>query len=146
MAASASNSFVSPLQARSTNGAPVQISRFCIVHMASTFAVVGVGSAVMMMRKGTRQHRILGRVWSGAMVTACLSSYGIRNRNQGGFSWLHGLSTLTLGSVGAGIYYIKNKKVAKHMKCMRMSFFGALGTGFLAVSQVDRVVYKKLFS
>lgn len=72
------------------------------LHPVVWFHIVSIGVAliltpVMLLHaRGDRRHRILGTIWLAAMASTALASYGIRSAENGGFSWIHILSTVTL--------------------------------------------------
>ncbi|KAJ0392074.1 hypothetical protein ATCC90586_008167 [Pythium insidiosum] len=100
-------------------------------HTAAAVGVLGLGAAILLARKGTPTHRRMGQVWSAAMAATCLSSYSIREID-GSFSWIHGLSTYSLASLGVGIYQIRRKNVLAHKRAMQGLYAGAMVAGFFA--------------
>lgn len=80
------------------------------------------------MRKGTSLHKALGRVWVGTMAVVALSSFAITEvRMFGPFSFIHGLSLLTL--VG-GVRAIRRGDVRSHrISMITLYVFALLLTG-----------------
>ncbi|WP_431308229.1 DUF2306 domain-containing protein [Arsenicicoccus piscis] len=70
-----------------------------------------------------RAHRYLGRTWAVAMVTTCVTSFFIHPH---GFTWLHGLSVFTLGSLTLGILGIRRRNLRMHQRNMVGSYLGTL--------------------
>lgn len=68
------------------------------------------------------------------MYLVCITSFGIQTLN-GGFSWLHGLSLLTIGTVSIGLWAAVTRKIPAHKSFMTGSYFGILGAfvGVIAV-------------
>lgn len=85
-------------------------------------------------KKGDRFHRFVGRTWVVCMYTVCLSSFFIRGVANG-FSWLHGLSLLTIVTVSLGLYAAIKGNIAAHKANMIGSYCGSLGAfvGVIAV-------------
>ena len=77
--------------------------------------------------KGGRSHRIVGRVWVVSMYWTVLSSFFIRELNPGGFSWIHGLSVFTFGTLTIGLLAAMTGRIRTHRSFMRGSYFGTLG-------------------
>jgi uncharacterized membrane protein len=110
------------------------MSPLIAIHaLAATFALL-FGAFQLFRKKGTRPHKIIGRVWVLAMYTVIFTSFGITTLN-GGFSWLHGLSLLTLITVSIGLYAVFKGNIASHKAFMQGSYFGLLGAfiGVIAV-------------
>jgi uncharacterized membrane protein len=51
-----------------TRAAPV-----VLVHLGVALFALGLGTAVLALRKGTRLHKVAGRLWAGLMVGAAVS-------------------------------------------------------------------------
>lgn len=97
-----------------------------IVHaVAASFALI-FGAVQLLRAKGTRSHKILGRVWAASMYAVIFTSFGIQTLN-GGFSWLHGLSVLTFFTVSIGIIAAIKGKIDSHKAFMTGSYFGIIG-------------------
>ncbi|GLE04175.1 hypothetical protein PINS_up013086 [Pythium insidiosum] len=111
-------------------------------HTATAAGVLGLSVPILLLRKGTATHRRMGRLWSGAMVATCVSSYGIREHN-GGFSWIHGLSTFSLASLSASIYCIRRKNVVAHKRIMHGLLVGTLVAGFFAAATPGRLLHSQ---
>jgi uncharacterized membrane protein len=72
-----------------------------LAHIAAALAAVLTGALMFAARKGTRLHRLSGRLWVVLMVIAALLSFGIRS--SGHFSWIHLLSVVTLLVIGRAL-------------------------------------------
>lgn len=95
------------------------------IHLAATILALALGSFMLIRRKGTVSHRILGWVWAALMLTAAISSFWITGIT-GGFSPIHVLSVVVLVSVPAAIYAIRNKRLNTHRRAMQVLFFSGL--------------------
>ncbi|DAZ96190.1 TPA: hypothetical protein N0F65_012380 [Lagenidium giganteum] len=102
----------------------IGLERTVTTRTVGTAALVGVGLIILYMPKGTRRHKVAGRVWSGAAVLTALTSFRWRDAN-GSLSWVHGLSALSVYAVGAGIYYARQKNHKQHLKHMRVAVVSA---------------------
>jgi uncharacterized membrane protein len=95
-----------------------------LIHLGAALAALGLGAAVFLGRKGTFGHRMLGRVWAGLMLVAAISTYWIRT--GGGFSWIHGLSIVTLIALAFAVHFAVVGNIRRHQRIMQGLFFGAL--------------------
>ena len=53
-----------------------------LIHLATAIASVVVGGAMFLMKKGTPQHRLSGRVWVVLMAVTALVSFAIQTRGH----------------------------------------------------------------
>lgn len=112
------------------NPMPLQI----VIHLYAAIIALIIGVTVLSLKKGTRLHRSLGRVWVVAVVVASVSSFWIREIGGiAGFSWIHLLSVWTLVSLGYAVYFIRHGRVAEHRKAMIGTFLGLSIAGLLAL-------------
>lgn len=95
-----------------------------LIHMSAALAALGLGSLVFLRRKGTESHRWMGRTWVGLMLVTALSTWWIRS--SGSFSWIHGLSVLTLVMLAFGVRYAIAGSIVRHARVMRGVFYGGL--------------------
>lgn len=102
--------------------------------VTASFALLFGAFQLLRKRKGGALHKVIGRIWVGAMYMVIFTSFGIQTLN-GGFSWLHGLSLLTLVTVTVGLWAAVTKRIDSHKAFMRGSYFGILGAfvGVIAV-------------
>jgi uncharacterized membrane protein len=90
---------------------------------------------MLLRRKGTASHRLLGRLWVGLMVGVAVSSFWIFEMRQGaGPSWIHLLSVWTLVSLTAAVWFIRRGNVRAHQGFMIGTFAGLLGAGIAAMA------------
>ncbi len=67
------------------------------IHVVFALLALILGAGLLLGRKGTNVHRILGRIWIGVMVITAMSSFFISSlRLYFGFSPIHILSVFTL--------------------------------------------------
>lgn len=95
-----------------------------LVHLGAALAALVLGIGVFLRRKGTYGHRVLGRAWIGLMLVTAISTYWIRI--GGGFSWIHGLSLITLVALAYAVRFAVVGNVRGHESIMKGVFFGAL--------------------
>lgn len=89
------------------------------IHAGAALLATVLGTIVMLMAKGTRVHKAMGRVWLGLMLIVALSSFGITEiRMFGPYSWLHGLSLFTLFALWGGFRAARKGNIAAHRSSM----------------------------
>jgi uncharacterized membrane protein len=116
-------------------------------HAFAAILGLGLGALQFAMPKGTPGHRYLGRIWVGLLAFVALSSFGIHIVRQiGPFSWIHGLSLLTLGTLAAGIALARMGRIEAHRWTMIGLFAGGLVITGLFTLMPGRVMYRVLFT
>ncbi|KAJ0402811.1 hypothetical protein ATCC90586_004908 [Pythium insidiosum] len=112
----------------------------------ASVGVVGLGSAILLLRKGTQTHRVLGRVWMASLAATTVTSFTLLDRlatrdGGAGATWttllIRGVSTAALATAGAGVLAIrqdKRKNMGRHLRLMRIGFIGSAVASALAVS------------
>lgn len=97
-------------------------------HLATAVAALGLGAAMLLRRKGTRSHRLLGWTWVVLMGSTALATVFIRDDrlpNLFGYTPIH-LFTLTVAvMLPLGVWYARRGRAAGHRKTMRGLYFGA---------------------
>ena len=127
-----------------TARAPVQ--PLTILHLALALAALALGSAVLVRRKGTPSHKMLGRIWASLMAAVALSSFWIFEiRHGAGPSFVHLLSVWTLFSLACAIYFIRRGNVRAHKGFMIGTFMGLAGAGAGALAP-GRALYAFFFA
>ena len=85
-------------------------------HATSALLAVPLGLYILLTKKGTKQHRILGRIWVIFLIIVSLTAIFIQAINPGQYSLIHLLIPWTIGSL---IYSIWNIKKFKNTKIER---------------------------
>jgi uncharacterized membrane protein len=103
--------------------------------IAAGLALVG-GVAMITMRKGTRVHRLLGRVWVATMLVTAGSSLLIRATVMpiGRFGPIHLLSLLSLSAVIGGSIAIRRGQLVAHRQAMIQAFVGLAIAGLFTLT------------
>jgi uncharacterized membrane protein len=112
-------------------------------HLSFALGALLLGVLIMVLRKGTSLHRILGRTWAAAMLAVALSSFWIRS--SGGFSWIHLLSAWTVIALACAVYFIRRGNVKAHRRFMVGTLLGLAGAGLGALAP-GRLLNAWLFS
>jgi uncharacterized membrane protein len=50
-----------------------------VLHIAFALAALALGGVVLVRRKGTASHKMLGRIWASLMAAVALSSFCLRD-------------------------------------------------------------------
>jgi uncharacterized membrane protein len=114
-----------------------------IAHTLAALIALGLGAAIFFRPKGSSSHRQLGRLWAGLMLVVAISSFWIKG--GGHFSWLHGLSGLTLLSLSGAVYYAMAGKIARHRQAMIGLFTGSLVVAGLFTLLPQRLLGRMLW-
>jgi uncharacterized membrane protein len=116
------------------------------IHLAAAILSLIVGALVLARTKGTRSHKMFGRLWVGLMLAVALSSFWILEiRDGAGFSVIHLLSAWTLVSLALAVYFIRRGNVRAHKGFMIGTFLGLAGAGLGALAP-GRALYLFLFA
>src|SRR5690606_28875674 len=85
------------------------------IHAGAAILSFLLGTLVLLLKKGTRLHKAMGRVWVGLMVVVALSSFLITEvRMFGPYSFIHALSIFTLVGLVQAIRAIRRGDVKAH--------------------------------
>ena len=98
------------------------------LHLVTAFGALILGIVLMLRRKGTPHHRLLGWAWVALMGTTTVASAFIRDYqlpNLFGFTPIHAFTLLVAVGLPRGILAIRRGRVAEHRQQMRGLFFGA---------------------
>jgi len=100
------------------------------LHLWTVAPCFFLGAAVLLMKKGTPTHRLLGKIYLflmffTAIVTLFMPAH-VGPQFLGHFGWIHSFSFLTLYSVPTAIIAIRKGQVKKHQRKMILLYFGAL--------------------
>ena len=103
------------------------------VHAFFALAAVPVGLYIFLKKKGTKQHRFIGRVWVSFLLIVSFTALFITSPmtdtvfNPRFYSWIHLLIPWTIGSLIYSIYSIrkfKKTKLEKHKNAHKNSMIG----------------------
>lgn len=121
------------------------VPEFVWPHIATIGAALALTPVMLLRRRGDRLHRRLGWVWSAAMMLTAAFSFGIRGINDGGFSFIHLFSLLTLVQVPVIVWTARTHRHARHRNTVRaMVAFALLTAGFFTFP-FDRMLGGWLF-
>ncbi len=102
------------------------------LHLIMALLALGLGMTNLVLAKGGLRHRIFGWCWMAVMLGVTLSSFAIRELNDGDFSWIHGLTIWTLCSMFIAIYAIRKGRIRTHAGFMTGTMMGVIIAGAFA--------------
>jgi uncharacterized membrane protein len=112
---------------------------------AMTIALV-LTPVMMLRQRGDARHRLLGRIWVGAMMLAAISSFWLRGANHGGFSLIHVLSVFVIIQAPIIYWSARTHKIKRHRRSVRAMVLGALLIAGFFTFPFDRLLGHWLFS
>ena len=115
------------------------------LHLSAAIASLLIGGIVLMRRKGTASHKLLGRLWVALMLAVAVSSFWLLGLGKGSFSVIHLLSVWTLISLALAVWFIRRGNVRAHKGFMIGTFLGLAGAGLGALAP-GRALYLFLFA
>ena len=102
-------------------------------HFVLALLAVPLGLYILTTKKGTKQHRLLGRIWVTFLVIVSLTAIFIQTTNPGQYSLIHPLIPFTVGPLIYSIWNIRKFKKTgieryklAHMYSMIGVYVGAL--------------------
>ncbi|MCP3735543.1 hypothetical protein M9979_11740 [Sphingomonas sp. RP10(2022)] len=114
-------------------------------HIATILVALALAPVILLRPRGDARHRMLGQVWSVAMLLTAALSFGIHLSNPGGFSLIHILSVWVLIQVPILWYTARKHQVARHRRSVRGLVTGALLIAGFFTFPFDRLLGHWLF-
>lgn len=100
-------------------------------HLAAALLAVVMGGVVLMRRKGTAAHKVMGWCWVVLMLAAALTSFFIQAR--GHLSFIHLLSVVVLVTLPLAILNIRKGRTRGHAIGMVSAFAGLAIAGLFTL-------------
>lgn len=101
-----------------------------VIHLAAALSALGLGSFILLRRKGTFSHQTFGWIWVITMATVAIAAIPIRSYNGipnfHGFTPIHLFILLVAVTLPRAVWAIYHGDRAAHGRGMRRIFFGAL--------------------
>jgi len=95
-----------------------------MIHVATVIPAVPLGGYLLLTRKGTKQHKMLGKLWLTLMVITAIAIIFIRGGTD--FSWIHIFVPMTLMGAYNAIASAKARNIHAHKKHLIGMYMGAL--------------------
>lgn len=97
------------------------------IHAGAAILALVLGTIVLLLPKGTRLHKAMGRIWVGLMLVVAGSSFFITEiRMFGPYSFIHALALYTFFGVFQAVRAIRRGDVKAHRGNMMGLYAGAL--------------------
>jgi uncharacterized membrane protein len=94
--------------------------------MLAAIGAVFLGAYVFMRRKGTKAHKVAGRIFGMLMLTTATTAIFIREINNGSFSWIHIFVPITFIGMYQLVSSIRQGNVKAHKRHVLTMYFAAL--------------------
>jgi uncharacterized membrane protein len=104
------------------------LSPFIWLHLGSVMLPLAITPVQLLRRRGDGVHRLLGWIWALSLFSTALISFGIRDINDGGFSFVHIFSIITIVTVPLLVLAARHHRIARHRGAVRGLVTGALLT------------------
>ena len=101
------------------------------IHVGTVIPALLLGGPVLLMKKGTTLHKMLGRIWALLMVTTAISSFWLQGL-VGTIGPIHIFSVITLISIPRAILAIRRGDIVTHQRAMTGPYIGLLVAGLFA--------------
>lgn len=99
-------------------------------HLATVVPCVFIGGLLLLIKKGTKTHKYLGRVYMVLMLITAVITLFMPAKVGGNvlnhFGWIHLFSFLTIYTVPTAYLAIKKGKVKTHKRKMILLYVGAI--------------------
>lgn len=116
------------------------------LHVYTVVPAALLGAWMLLARKGTSLHKLLGRVWVGLMGATAMSSFFITElRMIGPFSPIHLLSVLTLVSCVVIVWSARTGMFEIHKGTVQGLYFGGIGVAGLFTLLPGRIMHEVVF-
>ena len=96
------------------------------IHLATALVALALGTVMWLRPKGTKSHKIIGKIFIIFMLVTAVSAIFIRLINNGQFSFIHLFVPLTFLGVFNALWSIRKRNIKKHINAVKGMFFGAL--------------------
>jgi uncharacterized membrane protein len=120
------------------------------IHFFFAISAFLIGALQLLSKKGTTQHKMLGRLWVAMMLIICLTSFGIKELMPSGIFWgyspIHLLSIFVLIQITLGVYFARIGNISWHKKCMTYTYIGGLVIAGAFTFYPGRLMYKIFFT
>ena len=117
------------------------------IHVAAVLPASVLGAYILLNRKGTPLHRLLGKIWMVLMVITSISSFFIHEINLfDGFSPIHLLSISVLVGAWRAISSARAHNIRAHKAAVIGMYFGGIVIAGLFTLIPGRIMNAVVFS
>jgi len=104
----------------------MQASLAIQIHMLVAIGAFFLGAFVLLRQKGTKAHKLAGRIFGLLMFVTAITAIFIRTSPGGSFSWIHIFVPITLVGLYQIITSIRKGNVKAHKRHVLTLYFAAL--------------------
>ncbi|OOG67277.1 hypothetical protein B0E45_21635 [Sinorhizobium sp. A49] len=128
--------------------APLLDAPFAVqLHVATVIPAAILGALLLARPKGTRWHRLLGKIWIALMVVTACSTFFIHEiKLVGDFSPIHLLSIYVLFGSRQAIAAARRHDIAAHRGHVARMYLGGIVVAGLFTLLPGRLMHASLFS
>jgi uncharacterized membrane protein len=117
------------------------------IHVAAVLPSAVLGAYILLNRKGTPIHRLLGRIWMMLMAVTSLSSFFILGIDLVyGFGPIHLLSIFVLFNIWQAIASARARNIRLHKAAVKGMYFGGIVIAGLFTFIPGRLMNAVVFS
>jgi len=95
-------------------------------HLGTVAVALALTPAMLLRPRGTRRHRLLGRVWIVAMLLTATSTFFVQMSRPGHYSWIHLFAVWTVLAAPYAWWTARTHRVEAHRGSVRGLVTGAL--------------------
>lgn len=114
-----------------------------MIHVATVIPAVPLGGYLLLTRKGTKQHKMLGKIWMLLMVVTATAIIFIRGGTD--FSWIHIFVPMTYMGTYQAITSARARNIQAHKKHIISIYMGALMIPGIFSFMPGRFMYALVF-
>ena len=96
------------------------------LHLVAVMLPLAITPVQLLRRPGDGAHRVLGWIWAISLLATALISFGICEINDGGLSFIHIFSVITIVTVPMLSFAARHHRIARHRRAVRGLVTGAL--------------------
>ncbi len=96
------------------------------IHLAAAIFALIIGAVIWLRPKGTKSHKLAGRIFIIAMLITAASAIPITEIRPGQYSLIHLFIPLTLLAITSALWRIKKRNIKGHIRAVKGLYFGAL--------------------
>lgn len=113
------------------------------IHLFTVLPALILGAVNILLEKGTKTHRNVGRIWAVMMMATAISSLFVKP--LGHYTWLHLFSILVIVIIPLGIVFIQKGQTKPHLMCMVGAYIGTVLSAYFAIMTPGRFLHGVLF-
>ncbi|MEL7690405.1 DUF2306 domain-containing protein [Citromicrobium bathyomarinum] len=94
------------------------------IHIVTVLPCVPLGAYLLLSTKGTKLHKMLGKIWVSLMVVTAIAITFVRGGSD--FSWIHIFVPITLLGAWQVVRTARKGDLASHRRNITRMYLGAL--------------------